>query len=267
MNEDELLESLGAQHRDEVERRAPEWEDLARGRRSAKEAADAVQARTGADAHELSRATELFAPLSAAFDDALVDRLAAKAASDRHGATDPGPGVIDRRDRSFWRRGGIAVAIAAAAAALVLVLARPGSTPELPGGTVAQLRELPAFELGVTAVRATVRADHGAHAVEVAAGDVVELMLRPASHHDHAARVWSCLERDGMRTELPTEIVDATAGATILARATIPEGTARGTWTLVAVVAVDRPEGEPCTLADAPTHRVLRSPITVGPRR
>lgn len=267
MNDDELLESLGAQHRAEVERRAPEWEELARGRRSAKDAADTVQARTGADAHELSRATELFAPLSDAFDDALVERLAATPASDRHDTGEPGPGVIERRDRSFWRRGGIAVAIAAAAAALVLVLARPGSAPGPSGDLVAQRAELPVFELALTAARATVRADHGAHGVQVAAGDVVELMLRPASRHPHAARVWSCLERDGTRTELPTQIVDAAAGATILARATIPEGTSAGTWSLVAVVAVDPPEGEPCSLADAPTHRVLRSPITVAPRR
>jgi hypothetical protein len=272
MNDDELLDTLGAMEQAEIERRAPEWEDLAHGRRSAEDAADAVRARGDASEDEIARAEALFAPLSESFDDALVDRLAAA----RSGASAPRPveapeaddaRVVERRDRAFWRRTGLGVGLAAAAAALVLVVVRSTTPPgaDVPG--LPELRALPAFELGVEAVRATVRSDHGPEAaLEIAAGEAVELLLRPASRHGEAAKVWSCLHKDGARVELPTEIVDATAGATIVARTTIPADTAHGSWTLVAVVATDRPAEDPCALADEPTHRVVRAPIVVAAR-
>jgi hypothetical protein len=276
MNDDELLDTLGAMEQAEIERRAPEWEDLAHGRRSAEDAADAVRARGDASEDEIARAEALFAPLSESFDDALVDRLAAS----RSGASAPRPveapeaddaRVVERRDRAFWRRTGLGVGLAAAAAALVLVVVRSTTPPgaDVPG--LPELRALPAFELGVEAVRATVRSDHHPDqgpeaALEITAGEAVELLLRPASRHGETAKVWSCLHKDGARVELPTEIVDATAGATIVARTTIPADTARGSWTLVAVVATERPAEDPCALVDAPTHRVLRAPIVVAPR-
>ena len=261
MNEDDILQALGARHLAELERRAPEWEDVVHGRRSAEEVAAQLRA-SGADEAEVARAAELFAPLPESFDDAIVDRLVATAAE----PSAPPPAeteVVERRDRGFWRRGSIAAVVAAAAAALLVVVTRPEPSPDTELGP--DLRALPAFELGVVPTVATVRSDHAPdpEGIAVAPGDAIELLLRPAQRHGESPRVWACLQRESARIELAPRIVEASAGATILARAEIPRELESGAWTLVAVVATDRPADDPCTLDDAPTHRVVRTPVRI----
>lgn len=261
MNDDELLEALGARERDAIERRAPEWDEVAHGRMSAEAAADRIRARGGADEAELERGMELFAPLPDAFDDALVDRLV----GDAPGQSAEVVRLASRSaSRSAWRRPALGIGlVSAAAAALVLLLVRPAPDGSTAAGAAAPLAALPGFDLALEPTRAAVRADHPGATPHVAAGDDVELLLRPASSHSVVVHAWACLQRDALRRELALQLEAGAPGSTLVARTTIPADTVPGAWTLIAVVASDRPADDPCALADAPTHRVARAALEI----
>ncbi|HWB77685.1 MAG TPA: hypothetical protein VG755_22115 [Nannocystaceae bacterium] len=242
-------------------RLAPDWEDVAAGRASADDVAQRVRARGVCSEEEISRARELFEPLSTDFEAALVERLIPTATV----PTSHRDAIGIERDPAFWRRPvvlGTAVA-ALAAAAIAIVWMRPSETPRTEAKIAMAGPAIPSHELMLTGV-ADVRGS-GDSNVSVPAGGSLRVALRPATRYNFTPIVWACLAHDGQSRPITIATDRVVPGETISAAVAIPADLTPGAWELVTMVASRAvPQAErSCDVAEASDLQVRRGSFRV----
>jgi hypothetical protein len=279
MNEHDTLQALAAEYRRRFEARPPEWELVAAGKLSAREALEQIRARQPLDDAQAEPVLALFAPIGEDIQRRLAARLSEqvreelarsgpvpKAAPEDLLSDDdeaPATGTVARPPASVWSRHGVTIGVvAAAAAALVLFLQRPSLTPSAtPTRTDAAIM-LPGYEASVRPGAATMRAGETDGATRLSLAGDFDVLLRPASRHEHPARATLCLERVVEHHRLAVEQLPGAPGEALEVRARIPADLEPGAWTLVSIVAAVGDAD--CTATDAPERRVVRTPVELG---
>jgi len=261
MADHDLLQAFAAHEREALQSRPAEWDAFARGEIDADEVARRLRDRGTSEA-EIARGLELFAPLSAAFDDALVAKLLAPPEGEREAPAAP-PNVVDRSDASWWRRRSVAWVGVVAAAAAIAVFAWPRS-PVSVDTTAPSLVQLPTYDMSIQAA-ATVRGSAD-EAVHVPPGSQLTLLLRPARAHTTSPSVAACVRRDGEVRVLAATPKLGKPGEGFEVDVALPDDLADGPAEIVAVVAGGPlPTDVAAVCASGRSDlQLVRKPITVG---
>lgn len=232
------------------------WEDVVAGRVDVEAGATRARDEGGASEDEIALAKELFTPLSAEFEAALLERLTATqtAAAVREISSAPSRG----RSRSTMLWGaGIA---AAAAAALALAISRPDvavPTSRALGPT------LPAHALVLHGV-AEVRGSETGPTV-LARGASTSFELRPSTRSNAPRAVAACLVQGDVTVPLALTIDPGRVGDTLSIHAAVPADAAAGAWEFVGVITSRAADGAAlgCPVDAESDTLVVRSPVVL----
>jgi hypothetical protein len=247
MADENLLHALAAQERERMQARPQEWDELAHGQIAPGEAVARVQARGTVDEGDLVHARELFTPPTAAFDDALVDRLVAMAQTNAPASTAatqvaaevaaaPVNGnTVVHVEPSWWqRRRAIVAAGVMAAAAAVLVVAWPrAATDDTGAGRVA----LPHHEMWIEADAQVRGSADSPQFQRLAPGAAFRVYLRPDRGYDVKPSVAACLRKGDETRVLSVQTSAARPGETFDVATRVPDDLGEGRWELVTLVA------------------------------